>query len=236
MEHDRKTVNGVFAAKPMTFASLLLGSQLRERFESSTSKFLEPLAIDFDSFQIVKNKAMPQFSSMKQEDASEFLNDLLGYYISENPKEKKLNSLFMSYQTSYYQCQTCYGLLHDKESPYPLYHLSLDAMDITEELSIKNLFRKELGSFNDMDNSNNPTCSKCDMKTFHKECCEMSKLPRFLFLNLKRYKKDLHQNSLYDKIICNVKCDHTVLIPEHKWQGTGKLVLYTYIHLFKQMS
>ena len=230
LETDGVTVNEVLLNKPLTFASILLGSQLREAFDTSTRQLLEPKPIDFDSFEVVKNKIFNKFSLPKQEDASEFLIELLGSYVSENSKDtKKFESTFMSYQTSKYQCQSCGSLLQDSATPYPLSHLSLETMkDNNADLSINSLVRKEFNDFNAMDSLNYPSCSKCEKKTFHKQCCDISKLPLFLLFNVKRYKKDSNQQSVYDKIKCNIKCDKTIMIPEHKWDTEGNFCFCLY--------
>ena len=168
-----------------------------------------------------------------QEDATEFLILMLEGIFKENQGSKTImNSLdrqFFFTSQMRYQCQVCKSFKQNNAQVSNVINLALNT--VSEQCSMQNLVKSDLYSINVLDTEDSmPYCSVCsNQSTVHHEWDELSSLPKFLFLCLKRY------DAKGDKVQKTVECRSSINIPRIVTEGEENqstlIEAYVYITL-----
>jgi hypothetical protein len=227
--------------RPASFALLMYGSKLKEEYTKKLKDLKEPCPIQHTTWRTWQTHA-DILSTNEQEDSSEFLTILFdALYIECQDHEKmhlSLRSHFFFQCTPQYQCQICKKYSETETQPSNMIQLSLSNTE--KGTSIQSLLNRTLNKPNvSFDNQNQPSCSHDNVshlpcttckeaETNHSSWEELSDLPNYLFLCLKRY------NENGGKVARNISCDSSLMIPEVVTKGEFlfKKVIIVDIYLF----
>ena len=208
--------------RPTTFALLMYGSKLKNEYLKKMKELKEPSPILHTTWRMWQSHN-GMMSEDKQEDATEFLIKVFAGIFNENQDDdtvlRSMNSHFFFKSRMRYQCQTCQTLKHTNPQVSNLINLSMHADG--RDTSMQALVVKDQYSMNTLDSDDNlPTCTGCHNKgTVHNEWDELSSLPKFLFLCLKRY------NEKRQKLNTIVECGGSLTIPIFVTEG--EMIYYT---------
>ena len=220
----------VCESRPVSFALLMYGSKLKDEYVKKLKDLKEPSPIQHTTWRTWQTHAKI-LSTNKQEDSSEFLTILFNALDVECENHQRMHLSLRSYlffqSTPQYQCLCCENMRETVTQSSNMIQLPLTSTG--EHMSIQSLLSKFL-NFNLMANRNETDqpclpddasilpCTNCKGKeTKHSSWEEMTDLPNYLVMCLKRY----HKNG--KKIEKQVSCDTSVTIPEV--ERTGEFVL-----------
>jgi hypothetical protein len=212
--------------RPASFALLMYGSKLKEEYTKKLKDLKEPCPIQHTTWRTWQTHA-DILSTNKQEDSSEFLTILFdALYIECQDHEKmhlSLRSHLFFQSTPQYQCQICQKYRETETQPSNMIQLSLSTTE--KGTSIQSLLNRTLNKPNVANDNQNKTscshdimsklpCTICkESETNHSSWEELSDLPNYLFLCLKRY------NEKGEKVARNISCDSSLMIPEVATKG-----------------
>ena len=216
----------VCESRPASFALLMYGSKLKDEYVKKLKDLKKPSPIQHTTWRTWQTHANI-LSTNKQEDSSEFITILFHALDVECGSHERMHFSLRSHlffqSTPQYQCQRCQTFRETETQPSSMIQLSLTTTG--KHMSIQSLLSKFLNvnylasdneteqSFSQDDASILP-CTTCDVKeTKHSSWEELTDLPNYLVMCLKRY------NQEGKKLENNVSCDASVTIPEIERKG-----------------
>jgi ubiquitin C-terminal hydrolase len=216
-ESNLPLISPLSKKKILRTGTLLLGGLIRAEFHRSLENKHAPNPIKLNTFNEARKVSLPSFHVSQQEDAGEFLLQLLNHFTETNDNSKMFFEKYMSLH--YQQTKKCCQCGDMKRAPIdflsvlpvPMMSSNLDGMDHLSDF-INKIFYNPIT----MDKSAWVRCELCNNeKTPTTENCVITHLPEYLFFNLIRYESKgketskLNHDVIADRVI-TLKGEETV--------------------------
>ena len=209
-------INPLSKSKILRTGTLMIGGLIHSEFQSSLDKNRDLNPVKMDTFNEARKASLSSFHNSNQEDAGEFLLQLLNNFSETNEESKRLfeKNMTLHFKHTKKCCDCGDNKLEPTDYatvlPVPMNSSSLEGMNHLSHFIQKIFYNPTI-----MDESAWVQCERCNgSKTSTTENCVITQLPDYLFFNLIRYEtlgtetKKVKHDVIADRVL-PLKCEST---------------------------